>query len=84
MHNNLNLIKMEHLEKQELENLQELNGNFVKLKTQLGDLELQKHLIIEQVQSVRANFAAMEKDLIEKYGENTVINLQTGELKEKE
>jgi hypothetical protein len=26
----------------------------------------------------------MEKDLIEKYGENTVINLQTGELKEKE
>jgi hypothetical protein len=75
---------MEHLEKQELENLQELNGNFVKLKTQLGDLELQKHLIIEQVQSVRANFAAMEKDLIEKYGENTVINLQTGELKEKE
>lgn len=84
MHNNLNLIKMEHLEKQELENLQELNGNFVKLKTQLGDLELQKHLIIEQVQSVRANFATMEKDLIEKYGENTVINLQTGELKEKE
>jgi|TARA_R110000796_G_scaffold68601_1_gene157122 hypothetical protein len=75
---------MEHLEKQELENLQELNGNFVKLKTQLGDLELQKHLIIEQVQSVRANFATMEKDLIEKYGENTVINLQTGELKEKE
>jgi len=56
----------------------------VSFKTQLGDLELQKHLVIEQIQSVRAEFATMEKLLIEKYGDNTVINLQTGELKEKE
>jgi len=66
---------MKNLEKQELEKLQTLNSD---------DLELQKHLVIEQVQSVRAEFATIEKELVEKYGENTVINLQTGELKEKE
>ena len=38
---------MKNLETKELQNLQELNSNFVKLKTQLGDLELQKQLVIE-------------------------------------
>ena len=75
---------MKNLEKTELVNLQTLNSDFVKLKTQLGDLELQKHLIIEQVQEVRKNFSDLEAKLIKKYGENTTINLQTGEIKEKE
>ncbi len=75
---------MKNLEKQELEKLQTLNSDFVNLKTQLGDLELQKHLVVEQIQSVRTEFGTLEKELITKYGENTVINLQTGERKEKE
>ncbi len=75
---------MKNLEKQELEKLQTLNSDFVNLKTQLGDLELQKHLVVEQIQSVRTEFGTLEKELITKYGENTVINLQTGEIKEKE
>ena len=64
--------------------LQTLNSDFVNLKTQLGDLELQKHLVVEKVQEVRSQFGKLEKELVEKYGENTTINLQTGELKEKE
>ena len=40
---------MKNLEKTELVKLQTLNSDFVTLKTQLGDLELQKHLIIDQV-----------------------------------
>lgn len=75
---------MKNLEKQELEKLQTLNSDFVNLKTQLGDLELQKHLVVEKIQSVRTEFGTLEKELITKYGENTVINLQTGEIKEKE
>ncbi len=75
---------MKNLEKQELKKLQTLNSDFVNLKTQLGDLELQKHLVVEKIQSVRTEFGTLEKELITKYGENTVINLQTGELKEKE
>lgn len=75
---------MKNLEKKELEKLQTLNSDFVKMKTQLGDFELQKQMVFEQVQSIKSQFAALEKKLIKKYGDNTVINLQTGELKERE
>jgi|TARA_R110000737_G_scaffold160591_2_gene188449 hypothetical protein len=75
---------MKNLKKTELEKLQTLNSDFVNLKAQLGDLELQKHLIVEQVQSVRSEFGKLEAELVKKYGENTTINLQTGEIKEKE
>ena len=75
---------MKNLKKTELVELQTLNSDFVNLKTQLGDLELQKHLVIEQVQEVRKKFADLEAKLVKKYGENTTNNLQTGEIKEKE
>ena len=75
---------MKNLKKTELVELQTLNSDFVNLKTQLGDLELQKHLVVEKVQEVRSQFGKLEKELVKKYGENTTINLQTGELKEKE
>ena len=75
---------MKNLETKELQNLQELNSNFVKLKTQLGELELQKQLVIEQVSFIKIDFADLEKSLIKKYGENSVINLQSGEITEKE
>jgi len=75
---------MKNLKKTELVKLQTLNSDFVNLKTQLGDLELQKHLVVEKVQEVRSQFGKLEKELVEQYGENTTINLQTGELTDKE
>lgn len=75
---------MKNLEKSELEKLQGLNSEFVKLKNQIGDLELQKHSLIENVQFIKSEFSKIETVLIEKYGENTLINLETGEIKEKE
>lgn len=75
---------MKKLEQAELEQLQKINSQFGMLKAQLGDLEIQKHLVIEQVNYVKSEFSSMEKELVEKYGENTSINLQTGEVTEKE
>tara|TARA_R100000742_G_C4279386_1_gene103798 strand:+ start:783 stop:1010 length:228 start_codon:yes stop_codon:yes gene_type:complete len=75
---------MKKVKKEELEKLQQLNSDFVKTKTQLGDLEIQKSIIISSVQEIRSQFAELEQSLMEKYGENSVINLQTGEIKEKE
>lgn len=74
---------MKKLEQAELEELQKINSQFGMLKSQLGDLEIQKHLVIEQVNQVKNQFSLMEKDLVEKYGENNSINLQTGEVTEK-
>ena len=74
---------MKKVEEKELEKLQQLNSDFVNAKTQLGDLEIQKSFIIGKVEVIRGEFAKLEEELLKKYGENSVINLQTGEIKKK-
>lgn len=75
---------MKSLEKNELELLQNLRVEFNKHKIQLGDLVLQKTLVVEDIQKIKKQFEDLESGLISKYGENSVINLQTGEIKPKE
>ena len=75
---------MKSITKKELERLQELNTKFGGLKNQLGDLALQKDVVLKEINTVRTDFTSLEKKLIKKYGEDSVINLQTGEIKEKE
>jgi hypothetical protein len=75
---------MKNLKKEELELLQNLRVEFNKYKIQLGDLVLQKALVVEDIQKIKKQFEILEGDLIDKYGENSVINLQTGEIKPKE
>lgn len=75
---------MKKIKDEELKNLQELNEEFNKLKTQLGDLTLQKHGICLRVQELKIAFQEAEKSLMDQHGKNAVINLETGEIKEKE
>tara|TARA_R100001509_G_scaffold96916_2_gene56373 strand:+ start:618 stop:863 length:246 start_codon:yes stop_codon:yes gene_type:complete len=75
---------MKKIETKELEALQSLNAEFNKLKMQLGDLALQKHGACLRVEELKSEFALLEKDLMTKYGKDAVINLETGEIKEKE
>jgi len=75
---------MKKIETKELEALQSLNTEFNKLKTQLGDLALQKHGACLRVEELKSEFSLLEKDLMTKYGKDAVINLETGEIKEKE
>jgi len=75
---------MKKIEEKELTDLQELHAEFNKLKTQLGDLSLQKHGICLRVEELKADFQKHEQALVDKYGINSVINLETGEIKEKE
>lgn len=75
---------MKKIEEQELKQLQDLNAEFAQLKTNLGDLTLQKHGVCLRVEEIKTQFQSAEKSLMDKYGENSVINLETGEVKEKE
>ena len=75
---------MKKIETKELEALQSLNAEFNKLKMQLGDLALQKHGACLRVEELKSEFALLEKDLMTKYGKDAVINLETGEIKEKD
>jgi hypothetical protein len=75
--------KVNYLEKNELEKIQEMNNEFTKMKMALGDAELQKHQIIAAISELKTSFAIHEKALIDKYGVVTVINIQTGEITQK-
>jgi len=69
--------------KEELEKLQSMTSEFNKAKVALGDMELQKHGLLSHIDAMRVEFAQNEKKLIDKYGADAVINLQTGEITRK-
>lgn len=72
------------IDEQELKSLQDLNGEFNKIKSQLGDTELQKYGLLLRVQEIKSEFQILEKSLADKYGKDAVINMETGDVKEKE
>ena len=74
---------MTKLSTEELDELQNLNTEFTKLKISLGDLEIQKSQIISEIAAIKIKFGQNEKKLIEKYGQDSVINIQTGEVQQK-
>jgi hypothetical protein len=69
---------------EELTKIQEMNSDFSKAKMAIGDAELQKQGIIRHIDAMKAEFAQHEKMLIEKYGKDSVINIQTGEVTQKQ
>jgi len=75
---------MSQVTQEELVKIQELNSEFNKAKMAIGDVELQKQQIISHIEGLKLEFSAHEKQLIEKYGADAVINIQTGEVTQKE
>lgn len=69
--------------KEELEKTQGMHNEFNKMKMQLADVELQKHGLIRAIDMLRVEFSTHEKMLMDKYGEDAVINVQTGEVTKK-
>jgi len=74
--------KSKKLNKAELENVQGLNQKFMNLKLALGETVLQQSKILTDVKLVQDEFKLVEVELTKSYGENAVINLQTGEVTE--
>jgi len=69
---------------EELKELQEINAEFNKRKAALGELEMQKHSILHQVDALNKSFAELEKKLVEKYGTDVTIDISTGDIQEKQ
>lgn len=69
---------------EEITKIQEMNSKFNQGKVALGDCELQKQTILRHIEELKLQFTQYERGLIEKYGEGTVINIQTGEITQKE
>jgi len=75
---------MTYLQKEELEKIQEMNSEFTKLKIALGETELQKQTVLNAINDLKTSFAVQERMLIDKYGAEAVINIQTGEVTQKQ
>lgn len=65
---------------EELAKIQEMNSKFNQAKIALGDSELQKHSILRHIDELKVEFTKHEQLLVEKYGADAVINIQTGEV----
>lgn len=68
---------------EELETIQELQKSFTKAKIALGDIELTKQDLLNEIAKLKEDFIANEKTLIDKYGIDAVINVKTGEITQK-
>lgn len=68
---------------EELQKIQEMNAKFNQAKVALAGFELQKHGILKHIDELRTEFEIQEKELVEKYGADAVINVQTGEITKK-
>jgi len=69
--------------KEELELLQQLSKDYTNAKNMLGDLELRKHDILKDIETIRGISEDNEKKLMSKYGTDAVINIQTGAITKK-
>lgn len=76
--------KTVNLTTEELEFIRNGSADYTKIKINLGELELQKQSLIKQAHEIVDAFSNNEKVLIDKYGADSVINMQTGEVTQKQ
>lgn len=72
------------LTSEELDFIKNGTAQYNAVKSKIGDLEIQKVKLINEADAIFQSFLFNEKTLIEKYGENAVINLDSGEVTQKE
>jgi uncharacterized membrane protein len=72
------------LTESELTKVQSMLNAFNQLKMQIGDAELAKSAIIKQVETLKDEYAEVEKELAIKYGNDAQIDVKTGDIVEKE
>tara|TARA_R110002096_G_scaffold223764_1_gene413085 strand:+ start:597 stop:830 length:234 start_codon:yes stop_codon:yes gene_type:complete len=75
---------MANLTTVELEALQVSLKEFNKCKMQLGETVLQQQALISKMASLKELSSEQERELINKYGEDSTINIETGEVKPNE
>ena len=69
---------------EELDKLQAVLKDLNAAKLKIADAEVEKVAAINQLENIRQQFAVVEKELTDKYGEDISLNIQTGEIAQKE
>ena len=72
------------LEPTELEQIQSAREKFNQAKMTLGDIELNKQVVLSEIDVIKEEFKVLEDALIEKYGADSTINMTNGEVTTKD
>jgi len=72
------------LEPTELEQIQSAREKFNQAKIMLGDIELNKQVVLSEIDVIKEEFKVLEDALIEKYGADSTINMTNGEVTTKD
>ena len=72
------------LETKELEQIQSAREKFNQAKMTLGDIELNKQVVLSEIDVIKEEFKVLEDSLIEKYGADSTINMTNGEVTTKD
>jgi len=68
------------LDEKELEHIKTSQQDFNQAKMTLADLVINQSVVTDQIKSMREDFVDFESKLIEKYGKDSSINMETGEV----
>ena len=61
-----------------------MNNAFNQLKLKIADTVLTKEHLLGEVAKLKEDYKSVEEKLTEKYGQDAVIDIQTGDISEKE
>jgi chaperonin cofactor prefoldin len=75
---------MTKLKEEQLNQIKSLKEAHTSLRFRLADIEIEKHVVINQIKDVAKEFKEIEKAIIEEYGKDATLNLQTGEISNSE
>jgi hypothetical protein len=71
---------MKELTKEELELLQGLVTEYNNVKIRIADTFIAQDALLKEIESMKAAYIKEEKKLLEKYGDDALINVQTGKV----
>ena len=75
---------MEKITDDELAKVQSFVTEFNTLKMQIGDAALAQCNLVAQVDFLKEEYNKYELELMEKYGKDAILNVQTGAITRKE
>ena len=75
---------MDKITDEELAKVQAFVTEFNTLKMQIGDAALAQCNLVSQVDSLKEEYNTYELELMKKYGEDAILNVQTGAITRKE
>jgi len=75
---------MGQLTTEEKTGLTKLVSEFNTLKMQLGDTFMNQQALLGKISEVKESYSTLEASLMETYGEDAVINIETGEVNKPE